>query len=411
MTLWPYRGQGEKGWSVDNTPNPAVRVDEITLVSLPTCPNPCDWPRVAWAEANRIGEAMGLIEHLGPMSPSPSALAGYTAGLDFGLHSFTAKGSFHEGRPASGVAVKLSAQALEHLCAVSGMHPREVLARALELEDGPHASRIDLAADFLDGGPTVQEINDGIARGDIAIFREQLDGLHKASNSTRSFSSDMGVQTLYIGKRVKNGRSVVRIYDKAAEQKAKKGPHLRLAMDASPWTRVELELHREYADQVAWAIAACADDASADAATAETIHSRCQCHRVDGDGRPLTDEEGRLTGELPWSRALSHPGAAPRLRAKRVQPLDLFQAYAYHATDSGLMALLDKVEGVWGDDAPRAVMEGLLDEHRDHVLSERTERWINDRVEEVRASHPDVASFLKEARTHVEARRNDAHRN
>lgn len=411
MTPWSYRGLGEKGWSVDNTLNPAVRVDEITLVSLPTCPNLYDWATVARAEANRIGEAMGLVEHLGPTSPSPSALAGYTAGLDYGFHSFLAKASYHEGRPASGVAVKLSAQALEHLCAVSGMHPREVLAGALGLEDGPHASRIDLAADFLDDGPTVQEINDGIASGDIAVFREQDDSLRETSGNTRSFNADMGVQTLYIGRRVKNIRSMVRIYDKAAEQKARKGPHLRLAMDASPWTRMELELHREYADQAARAIAACADDVSADAAVAEIIHSRCQCHRVDGDGRPLTDEEGRLTGELPWSMALSHPGAAPRLRARKVQPLDLLAAYAYHATDSGLMALLDKVEGVWGDDAPRAVMERLLDEHRNHVLSERTERWINDRVEEARASHPDVASFLKEARTHVEARRNDAHQN
>lgn len=396
---------------MEEAPRPSVRVDELTLVSIPDCPRPEDWPAVAWAEVERLGGAMGLTRHLGPVRPALSALAGYTAGFDFGLHSFTAKGSFHEGRPASGVAVKLSAQALEHLCAVSGMHPREVLAGALGLEDGPHASRIDLAADFLDDGPTVQEINDGIASGDIAVFREQDDSLRETSGNTRSFNADMGVQTLYIGRRVKNIRSMVRIYDKAAEQKARKGPHLHVAMDSELWTRVELELHREYADQVARAIAACADDASADAAVAEIIHSRCQCHRVDGNGRPLTDEEGRLTGELPWSMALSHPGAAPRLRAKRVQPLDLFQAYAYHATDSGLMALLDKVKGVWGDDAPRAVMEGLLDEHRDHVLSERTERWINDRVEEVRESHPDVASFIEATKPYVKARRNDAHQN
>lgn len=394
---------------MEEAPRPSVRVDELTLVSIPDCPRPEDWPAVAWAEVERLGGAMGLTRHLGPVRPALSALAGYTAGFDFGLHSFTAKGSFHEGRPASGVAVKLSAQALEHLCTVSGMHPREVLARAFALEDGPHASRIDLAADFLDLGPTVQEINDGIERGDIAIFREQLDGLHEASNNTRSFNANMGVQTLYIGRRVKNIRSVVRIYDKAAEQKAKKGPHLHVAMDSELWTRVELELHHEYADQAARAIAACADDASADAATAEIIHSRCQCHRVDGDGRPLTDEEGKLAGELPWSRALSHPGAAPLLRAKRVQPLDLFQAYAYHATDSGLMALLDKAEGVWGTDAMGVIMDGLLTEHADHTPSKRTEKWIHDKAKEVRASHPNVTSFIAGAAPYVKARRNDAH--
>lgn len=380
-----------------NAIKPNVKVDEFTIVSLPLCSSLDKWSEIAENEIYRLGEAMNFIEHLGPIISAPCALMGYTKGFDFGLHSFLARASYHEGRPASGVAIKLSAQALSHLCAVSGEDVRKFLSCAFELENPPHASRIDLAADFFDQGPTVQEICDGISNGEIALFREQQNGLRHISETTRTFSTNMSTQTLYVGKRAKNSRATIRIYDKKAEQISKRGPYLGIALGHGKWIRVELELHHEYADQTAKVIAECPDDASAYAAMAETLHSRCQCHRIDDDGKPIE--------ELDWSKALCHAGAAQGLRPETAPCLDLLHSYAYHVTDSGLMTLLDKARGVWGKDGPVQVLAGILYEADCHEPGSKTLQWIAGHAEEARETHPDVYKFLEDVTPYVKARR------
>ncbi|MBF0599466.1 replication initiation factor domain-containing protein [Atopobiaceae bacterium FL090493] len=379
-----------------------IKVDELSLSAIDDDTKPESWPDVAVALIADLGDYAGLIDPLGEPTPAPP-LTGYTTGLDFGLHSFLCRASFHETKPSMGVALRVSAQALDYWRFATKWHVRTMLQGALGMDDARararvRVTRIDLAADFIGEGLSVDEVAHSIDQGAVAFYKMQKDGLlREISQGRRTLGENDEVQTLYMGSRKKNSKWLARLYNKAAEQKAQKGPHLAFALKHPDWSRLELELRHNYADQVGHFLARCPDDAIADAATGRYLNLGCQCWNVDGDGKPLKEQS--------WSAALAQGELVPPLSSDYRSLLDLENAYAYHATDSGLMSLLYRAEGVWGADAPRAMMEALLAEQHLADPTVSTVQWLKKNAGDYASCYSNVQEMLEEGAKRAEARR------
>lgn len=133
-----------------------------------------------------------------------------------------------------GVHVSLPSTALDQL----GMSSESVLRDLRGM--GFKCSRLDIAADDFDGNLSLSVIREKVLRKEI-VFRAQ-----KVSED-RDLLGGSG-NTIYFGKR--GSRSVMRIYDKSAQQAdLHKGVFTH-------WTRAELELRGERAEAAARVIAA-----------------------------------------------------------------------------------------------------------------------------------------------------------
>ena len=379
-----------------------VKVDELTLSATVDVTDTERWPEDALDIVKALGVDTGIIEHLGDPMPAPSALMGYTTGFDYGTHSFLCKASFNDTRPSMGVALRVSAQALDQWRFVSNKHVREMLKGALTMKDAQvRVTRIDLAVDFVDEGLSVDEISQAVNESTVGFFKEQRDGiLREISKGRRTHGKEGEVQTLYLGTRRKNSRWLARLYDKAAEQTSRKGPHLAFALKQSDWKRLELELRHGFADQAGSFLAECLDDTIADNATARYLHLGCQCWHLDDEGKPDVEE--------PWSEALVRGELVPPFISDYRSLLDLENSYAYHATDSGLISLLNRVEGVWGPDAPGAVMGALLVEQHKAEVKDAVKRWLHANAKDYRDLYPTIDKMLKEGAVRADARRKNA---
>lgn len=139
-------------------------------------------------------------------------------------------------RPQMGVHVRLPSTAL----ASSGRDPEQVLCELHQL--GAKFTRIDLAADDQQGFLDLKEI----ARKTVNKC-EIVCQAHEGNHNHGSFGKTVEGHTEYYGSR--KSETFVRIYDKAAEQRAKG----KAAPDH--WVRVEFEYKRARAHAVAAHIA------------------------------------------------------------------------------------------------------------------------------------------------------------
>lgn len=106
------------------------------------------------------------------------------------------------------------------------------LTRALEVG---RITRLDLAIDILDPQSSVEDVGTAIANGDLSTGRKKVEERRSKGDG----------HTLYIGARTSD--FMARIYNKAAEQKAK-------GNTTGNWVRYEIELHGKAANFATQAI-------------------------------------------------------------------------------------------------------------------------------------------------------------
>lgn len=142
---------------------------------------------------------------------------------------------FNPERKEMGIHVSLNSASL----AVVGLRPLQMLN--LIIDWGGSFKRLDLAFDDFSNLLDVDEMYRKILAGEVATRYRRV---ARISNAQTGSYEKMG-DTINLGRR--SSESFVRIYDKAAEQKAK---GVALPEGVESWTRVELEVKGDKADAV-----------------------------------------------------------------------------------------------------------------------------------------------------------------
>ncbi len=142
---------------------------------------------------------------------------------------------FNEGRPEMGIHVSINSASL----AAVDLRPLQMLNTIIDW--GGSFKRIDLAFDDLGGLLDVDEMYRKILSGEVVTRYRRV---ARVSNARMGSAEKLG-DTVNLGRR--SSESFVRIYDKAAEQRAK-GKTLPEGVES--WVRVELEVKGDKADAV-----------------------------------------------------------------------------------------------------------------------------------------------------------------
>lgn len=357
-----------------------IGIDELNIVLQPVHEDIGDdlglltWPDLATciigaaADALNFGAVFGLAREL---SKRP---AGYGEAFTYGEHGFYLAAAFNPGSPSQGVLFTFSAQALAWWRERTGRETWE-LVQLVQRQDlyTVRVSRIDLTADFLDEGMSVQGIYDGLMSGDLIGQRRQIGKggtvqLRAWDWSPRGILSNGEARTIYLGSQAKNTGGFLRVYDKRAEQIETRGAHLDKAQACADWVRFEARLMGKNAHAFGYELERCASDDDM---------KRLIAH-VFTDRYTFRDTASGILA--PWSASLAAVAGNPSavlLSAPSTRNHDLAAKLDHVADSSGLISLLHRVRGIWGDDAPELLMAYLLALADDRAPTRETRAWVS----------------------------------
>lgn len=374
-------------------------IDEVTLVAFPppdrlNDPGLESWEDLAREMADEVSDAAGLYGAFGRDVGPVAAPKGYTVSHTLGHTGLYFAIAYHPFRPNMGVVLKFSASALHYLVEKIGLQLHDILKNAWKPDLYTlRSSRIDLTADFIDEGLSVDEIARSVESEDLLVLRQQRDkdtgklSLRRAVAKTETIAKEGIVQTMYLGSRKANVNALFRMYDKRTEQIECKGPALPKAMGCEDWTRFEASLRHRYAAQFAGELISCADDADQAALIASVFDTRYRF--VDADGGGMT----------PWSAALydAAQGQGPVLSSSSWRNNDLAGRLAYIAAGSGLYPLLWQVDHIWPGGASKVVSWLLGDMRGNYVPNDDAYRWWMRNIAPYLKDYPTVDKWLAEA--------------
>lgn len=182
---------------------------------------------------------------------------GYTVGKAYGEDTQEIRICYHPDCPDMGVVVNFTAQALarykelykeefdEEIYEYDMIKTLDMLGHTIRL------SRIDFYADYVNENISVNSIYRQLEKGNQVI--KYLDG--RLNNSSRSYHGEEGsIDTLYVGKRGRNMRCLLRMYDKKKEQIKNVGRSYKEATECESWVRAEVEFHKKYANDLTEAL-------------------------------------------------------------------------------------------------------------------------------------------------------------
>lgn len=375
-------------------------IDEATLVLSPAYEDALtdrdtysSWEDIAGnlaAEAARRLNLVSVYGNQGKLSRFPS---GYNAGICFGEHDFYFGIAWNMEHPAMGVVVKFSAQSLAWYTHKTG---REFWQLIQEVQSPllyvVRPSRIDVTADFIDEGMSVDDIYRRLDSGELTVYRKQRDPegevqLRRSASKMRGYFSGSTVETVYLGSMKKNTRALLRIYDKKAEQIANSGTRELEARRCSDWVRFEASLRHHYARQFGDALEACRSNDD---------FALCICKLYND--RYLFMESGGTYA--PWTVALGAydvDSSGLLLSSPSLRKADLAASAAYIATGSGLFPLLYKAESIWGEDAPAAILDKLAEWYAAYTPNADAQSWLRKNAWAYSDEFPTVYDWLEEA--------------
>ena len=233
-------------------------IDQITIVCKMTDKGILalhTWSDYANSLIKEIDKVLMLEETFGEKNSEVTGLVqGYTNGYSYGYHSFNFRICFHEAYWESGIAINFSAQALAYYCdqaeMITGARPEvyeilKVLGYTMQKRNvDTRLSRIDMYADFIDESLSVHELNKELTSGKYSFYYSN----GRKNTSQHDYYTKNGiVETLYIGSKGKNIRSLLRIYNKRREQLQTHGIRYDEALKCSNWIRMENEIKGSYA--------------------------------------------------------------------------------------------------------------------------------------------------------------------
>lgn len=354
-------------------------IDELNFVLQPAHDDVGDdlglytWPDLAAYMIATAAAAMEFGAVFGAARELSKRPAGYGEAVTYGEHGFYLGAAFNPGSPSMGVIFTLSAQALAWWRERTGREAWELLQ--LVQSQGLYTvrvSRIDLTADFLDDGISVQDIHDDLLSGDLTAHRRQTGKggavqVRAWSWKPCGYVSGGEVETVYLGSRAANTGGFLRVYNKKREQEKTQGAYLAKARGCADWVRFEARLLTDNAHSFGYELAKCSSNDDMKRLVAHVFSDRYIFREAD-------------TGSLaPWSAALAAVAGNPSavlLSSPSTRNHDLAAKLDHVADNSGLISLLHRVRGIWGDDAPELVMAYLLALAEDRPPTRETRAWV-----------------------------------
>lgn len=375
-----------------------IGIDELNIVLQPVHEDIGDdlglltWPDVATHFIATAADALSFGAVFGPARELSKRPAGYGEALTYGEHGFYLAAAYNPGSPSQGVLFTLSAQALAWWRERTGCEVWE-LVQLVQRQDlyTVRVSRIDLTADFIDEGMSAQAIYDDLLSGDLVGQRRQVGKggtvqLRPWAWNPRGYSSNGEARTIYLGSQAKNTGGFLRVYDKRSEQIETRGAHLDKAQACTDWVRLEARLSGKNAHSFGYELERCASDDDMKRLIAHVFSDRYIFRDTTSGALAL------------WSAALAAAAGNPSavlLSAPSTRNHDLAAKLDHVADSSGLISLLHRVRGIWGDDAPELVMSYLLALADGRAPTRETRSWVTAYADVYRREFMSVDDWIR----------------
>lgn len=334
-----------------------VGVDEFTVVLHVKSPvDSKDWLTVSnefIEEFLRKSKVKELFYELVPMtSKIPS---GYTEGLTVENVTWYFAIAVHEHYQEMGVCIRFSAEAWAWYQQMYIERYNEPVNAAVffqmiqSVNYTARISRIDLTADYFNYGEELKPdrvFNTLINRKVIVV-----DCNERAANRKLSHYGSGGlIETIVIGSKKENTKSICRIYDKRLEQISKSGFRLNEALVCDEWTRFEVSYRGSYAWQIADGLLAINSEIELSHFIAAKITDKYRFYiAADEDYTEYTNDLLEIIDNISYSA----------LRSEHPKNNNLRESVAHLIKGSGLFPTLYKVGSIWGDQAEEELLKHL----------------------------------------------------
>lgn len=350
-------------------------VDEMTIVLLLidiSILGRKSWTSIAESWINRIVNALNLDEIYGKEHVTEAGkMAGYTHAREYGSHPFYFQICMHEGHWKMGVAIRFSAQALAYYrlryeelygCVIQPYEIIQQIQNALPTCT-VRLSRIDLCADYINEDVSVQAVAESLSNGSLRI--QFADG--KKNTSRISYYSKGGeISTVYIGSKVKNNVSLLRIYDKRLEQLQNHGSRYQEAAACSSWVRFENEIHGKYAHSITSELMKMETPEQLQTMIATCITNKYTFIAADGT-------------EVSFTTSLKNmaPTASYAFRLPKYRDMSLSESLHFLTTHAGLLPFLYKAS-LFDPDAIDEFSDYLKARMSTYIPNHDVTKWVKE---------------------------------
>lgn len=296
--------------------------------------------------------------------------------------------AWHPTQPKQGVCISFSAHAwAAYQEAFGEKHQRQItVAEFLQRIQcdlyTTRISRIDIMADYLNYGEllAVHSIYTALSKQHLVV----VDRKNKKNVRTiESREKNYTVQSFTLGSKKENALAQLKVYDKKVEQfaKAEKAFRLDEARACESWTRFEASYRSDYAHQIS--------DDLLELGKLKNAEGFLDTY-VQYLATKLLDRyrfKDVATGKMaPYTQMLlnlAQEGTFRALRSESPGNHSLEHSTTHLCRQSGLMALLYKVEKIWGRDAISEYLHHVVDYYEKCYREKakgnyRLQKWIRE---------------------------------
>ena len=359
-----------------------VSVDQFTLIFL--LEDDSHWPHCANVCVDDVAQKLNLTDIFGNKHRTNTKPRGYDVAFCWGETPFYFSFAYLEGSSHSGIILQFSAQAWHFYQSKTGLNLYEVLQLLQDSRWQLRLSRCDIAADYINEGLTVGSIDESLKTEYVAAYAVRGNDLQRLNPKRNTISNDDVIQTLNLG--VRSGNAYLRIYDKKAEQLAKRGADLERAQTCNDWVRFELELKHDYAHAITKDFLKCQNADEFAHILAGALFSRYQFWEV----------AQKIRIELtPYSAMLAKETGGYTLKnAFEVRDFSLLDSVAKFLKSSGFFGLCERLNACFGDNTHYEFMDYLARQYElNYTPSREHTRWIDYHAKEYSDNFNDWNDF------------------
>lgn len=334
-----------------------VGVDEITVVLHIQSPvDSKDWLAVADDFIEEFLCKSKIKELFYELVPMTSKIpAGYTEGLTVENVTWYFAIAIHEHYQEMGICIRFSAEAwawYQKRYTEKYSKPMNVAIYFQMIQSSNYKariSRIDLTADYFNYGAMLKPdtiFNSLVDRKVIVVDCNE----RAANRRLTHYGSGGMVETVVIGSKKENTKSLCRIYDKKLEQISKNGFRLDEALSCDEWTRFEVSYRGSYAWQIGDGLLTINSEVELSQIIAAKITDKYRFYIV-------ADED--YTGYTNNLLDVVENSSFSALRSENPKNNSLRESVAHLIKGSGLFPTLYKVGSIWGNDAEIELLKYL----------------------------------------------------
>lgn len=349
-----------------------------------------EWPSIAKEALNTFIKNINLKNMFGGELPIEVCPKGYTHGFKYGQHSYYFAMAYHDSMPNMGIICKFSAHAWHAYREIyegkydDVINIYQFLHEASDSMYSLRLSRIDFYADYINYDLTVHNLYSDLTKEPQSIVLKDKNG---RSNYTQlsALEKNLQVQTFYVGSKLGNSNSMLRVYDKKLEQSERFGFRLDEAKSYDTWVRFEVVFKNTFAHQLTDILREkINNDEDLQSLIAGKILEKFTLYEIN------TSEVFYLSKDL--NKVKNNDFVA--LKSPSTKDNDLNKSINYLTTLSGLNTTVYKIEQIWGEDTISDFFDYLLDNYKktynpnDNVLS-----WLRKHESEMKKY--DFKQYLK----------------